>query len=366
MSGRIAVGVSGRGSNLRALVAATGRGTLGGNVVLVFADRPCPALDWAAELGIETILVPGGDDAVLAETLLAVSPDVVVLAGYLRLVGPAVLAAFGGRILNVHPSLLPAFPGLHGARDALAAGVRRDRRAPCTSWTRLSTAARSSPRRRSRSCRPTTRPRSSRASTRSSTGCCRGRWPRCSRARWSSRPAPVARTWTWRRQTPACLSRAAPSCPSRTRPAWRSLVAVSSPAAASWCRTGGTARALRDAGLPVTDVAAVTGFPEMLDGRVKTLHPRVHAGILADRRRADHREPLLAAGIAPFDLVVVNLYPFAAAARRPGLSFDDLVEEIDIGGPSMVRAAAKNHAIGGDRDLARTVRGDPGRSRRAR
>ena len=108
--------------------------------------------------------------------------------------------------------------------------------------------------------------------------------------------------------------------------------------------TGGTARALREAGLPVTDVAAVTGFPEMLDGRVKTLHPRVHAGLLADRRRADHRETLLAAGIAPFDLVVVNLYPFAAAARRPGISFDDLVEEIDIGGPSMVRAAAKNHA----------------------
>ena len=108
--------------------------------------------------------------------------------------------------------------------------------------------------------------------------------------------------------------------------------------------TGGTARALREAGLPVTDVAAVTGFPEMLDGRVKTLHPRIHAGLLADRRRADHREALAAAGIAPFELVVVNLYPFAEAARKPGLSFDELVEEIDIGGPSMVRAAAKNHA----------------------
>ncbi len=82
--------------------------------------------------------------------------------------------------------------------------------------------------------------------------------------------------------------------------------------------TGGTARALREAGLPVTDVAAVTGFPEMLDGRVKTLHPRIHAGLLADRRLADHRQALIAAGIAPFELVVVNLYPFAAAARRPG------------------------------------------------
>ncbi len=108
--------------------------------------------------------------------------------------------------------------------------------------------------------------------------------------------------------------------------------------------TGGTARTLREAGLPVTDVAAVTGAAEMLDGRVKTLHPRIHAGILADRRLADHRRQLVAASIAPFELVVVNLYPFAAAAERPGITFDELVEEIDIGGPSMVRAAAKNHA----------------------
>ena len=94
----------------------------------------------------------------------------------------------------------------------------------------------------------------------------------------------------------------------------------------------------------MTDVAAVTGFPEMLDGRVKTLHPRVHGGILADRRLADHRRQLLAAAIAPFELVVVNLYPFAAALERPGITVDELIEEIDIGGPSMVRAAAKNHA----------------------
>ena len=119
----IAVGVSGSGSNLRALVAAADRGELGGVVTLVFADRACPALGWAAEQGIETILVPGGDDEVLAETLAAVEPDVVVLAGYLRLVGPRVLDAFEGRILNVHPSVLPAFPGLHAVRDALRAGV---------------------------------------------------------------------------------------------------------------------------------------------------------------------------------------------------------------------------------------------------
>ncbi len=108
--------------------------------------------------------------------------------------------------------------------------------------------------------------------------------------------------------------------------------------------TGGTARLLREGGLAVTDVAAVTGSPEMLDGRVKTLHPAIHAGILADLRRADHRDQLAAAAIEPFELVVVNLYPFAAAAERPGITLDELIEEIDIGGPTLIRAAAKNHA----------------------
>jgi phosphoribosylaminoimidazolecarboxamide formyltransferase/IMP cyclohydrolase len=106
--------------------------------------------------------------------------------------------------------------------------------------------------------------------------------------------------------------------------------------------TGGTARALADAGLPVTNVSAVTGFPEMMDGRVKTLHPLIHGGILA---RRDHPADLKAAashGIGLIDVVVVNLYPFAETASKPGVPFDELVEQIDIGGPSMVRAAAKN------------------------
>ena len=108
--------------------------------------------------------------------------------------------------------------------------------------------------------------------------------------------------------------------------------------------TGGTAAALRDAGLAVTDIAAVTGFPEMLDGLVKTLHPRIHAGILADLRQQDHLRQLVASAIAPFEVVAVNLYPFARAAERPGIGLDELIEEIDIGGPSLIRAAAKNHA----------------------
>jgi phosphoribosylaminoimidazolecarboxamide formyltransferase/IMP cyclohydrolase len=106
--------------------------------------------------------------------------------------------------------------------------------------------------------------------------------------------------------------------------------------------TGGTARALAEAGLAVTNVSAVTGFPEMMDGRVKTLHPKVHGGILARRDRPDDLAAAAAHGIGLIDLVVVNLYPFAEAAARPGTTFEQLVEEIDIGGPSMVRAAAKN------------------------
>ena len=106
--------------------------------------------------------------------------------------------------------------------------------------------------------------------------------------------------------------------------------------------TGGTAKALAAAGHPVVNVSDVTGFPEMMDGRVKTLHPAVHGGILARRDRPDDLQAIGAQGIRPIDLVVVNLYPFGKAAENPETPFDSLVEEIDIGGPSMVRAAAKN------------------------
>ena len=106
--------------------------------------------------------------------------------------------------------------------------------------------------------------------------------------------------------------------------------------------TGGTARALTEAGLAVTSVSDLTGFPEMMDGRVKTLHPALHAGILARRDRVDDRAALTRHGIGLIDIVIVNLYPFAKAALNPATPFDHLVEEIDIGGPSLVRAAAKN------------------------
>jgi phosphoribosylaminoimidazolecarboxamide formyltransferase/IMP cyclohydrolase len=106
--------------------------------------------------------------------------------------------------------------------------------------------------------------------------------------------------------------------------------------------TGGTARALRDAGLAVKEISDFTGFPEMLDGRVKTLHPRVHGGLLYIRGNAEHEAAIATHGIEPIDMVVVNLYAFEKTAAQPGVAFAHLIENIDIGGPSMVRSAAKN------------------------
>src|SRR5947199_8585892 len=107
---------------------------------------------------------------------------------------------------------------------------------------------------------------------------------------------------------------------------------------------GCTAKLLADAGLRVTQVSDYTGFPEMLDGRVKTLHPRIHAGLLGRRDVPTHVAEMRAHGIEPIDLVAVNLYPFGETVARSGTTLDDAIEQIDIGGPSMLRSAAKNHA----------------------
>src|ERR1700709_541145 len=106
--------------------------------------------------------------------------------------------------------------------------------------------------------------------------------------------------------------------------------------------TGGTAKAIAAAGLKVSDVSDLTGFPEMMDGRVKTLHPKVHGGLLAIRDNPEHAKAMTDHGIAPIDLLVVNLYPFEATVEK-GADFDECIENIDIGGPAMIRAAAKNH-----------------------
>ncbi|HET9436407.1 MAG TPA: bifunctional phosphoribosylaminoimidazolecarboxamide formyltransferase/IMP cyclohydrolase, partial [Candidatus Limnocylindrales bacterium] len=297
----------------------------------------------AAEQGMATRIVEGGDDTALAGVLAEAKPDAIVLAGYMRIVGPAVLDAYPQRILNTHPSLLPAFPGAHAVRDALAHGA-----AVTGATVHLVDATLDGG--------PIVAQEAVAILPDDDEDALHARI-RAVEHRLLPRAAALLVAGALSvaddgRRVVVDLDRADAQVPTPRR----ALLSVSDKAGlAEFGRelvvlgfelvsTGGTARTLRDAGLPVTDVAAVTGFPEMLDGRIKTLHPRVHAGLLADRRLSEHRRQLIAAAIAPFELVVVNLYPFAAAAERPGITFDELVEEIDIGGPSMVRAAAKNHA----------------------
>jgi phosphoribosylaminoimidazolecarboxamide formyltransferase/IMP cyclohydrolase len=350
---RIAVGVSGTGSNLRALHAVASRGAIDAEIALVFADRPCAALDWAVEQGIDTLLVPmpklsevegrAAANEILAESLAAVGPELIVLAGFMRVLGPKALGGLTCPIINLHPALLPAFPGAHAVRDALNAGVK------VTGVTVhfVDDSLDSGPIILQDSVPVLT------GDTEETL------FERIHAVEHRLLPRAVglalAGALAIEPDSRTVLIDAAKAAERMPVPK-RALLSVSDKTGLAefgaglvrlgfeLVSTGGTARALREAGLPVTDVAAITGFPEMLDGRVKTLHPRVHGGILADSRLSSHREQLAAAAIDPFALVVVNLYPFAAAAEKPGISFDALVEEIDIGGPSMVRAAAKNHA----------------------
>src|SRR3989442_13186957 len=117
-------------------------------------------------------------------------------------------------------------------------------------------------------------------------------------------------------------------------------------AAVELLSTGGTAKALREAGLKVTDLSAYTGFPEMLDGRVKTLHPKVHGGLLYIRGNESHETAVRSQGIEPIDLVVVNLYPFEQTVAKPEVTLEEAIENIDIGGSSMLRSAAQKHPSG--------------------
>ena len=132
--------------------------------------------------------------------------------------------------------------------------------------------------------------------------------------------------------------------------------------------TGGTARLLRESGIPVTDVSEVTRFPEMMDGRVKTMHPHIAAGILAMREKPDHMRALAEHGIAPIDMVVVNLYRFEDVAAKAGATLEELIENIDIGGPTMIRSAAKNYqdvaVVASPADYARHPRGTRNRAAR--
>jgi phosphoribosylaminoimidazolecarboxamide formyltransferase/IMP cyclohydrolase len=321
---------------------------LGGSIVTVFADRTCPAVDWAIEQGIPVLLVPPSGhpdreswDMGLAAGLQHVGAEVIVLAGFLRVIGPEVLRSFRARIVNVHPSLLPAFPGLHAVRDALAAGVsvtgvtvhlvdQTLDAGPIVAQEALPIAPtddEASLTDRLHALEHRLLPRVVAMAAAGTLGIDDSGKLTFDRARAVHIPVP-------RR---ALLSMS-------DKDGLVDLAMGLDALGFELVSTGGTAGAIRAAGLTVTDVSALTGWPEMLDGRVKTLHPRVHGGVLGDVRLAPHRGQMAHANIDPFQVVAVNLYPFADAAARPGIDLDALIEEIDIGGPALVRAAAKNHA----------------------
>jgi len=344
---RIAVAVSGTGSNLRALRAAERRGLLGGGIVLVLADQPCDALEFARAQGIAVAVVSPAEhpdregwDRAVVRALGSAGADLVVLAGFMRLLGRTVTDAYPGRILNVHPSLLPAFPGRDAIGDALAAGVALTGVTVHLVDETLDGG-------------PIVAQEAVAVVSGEDRGALAGR---IHAVEHRLLPRAVALLAAGALQVDGPRIAVDRTIAARSPRPRRALLSMSDKSGlADLARglhdlgfelvsTGGTARALREAGLPVTDVAAVTGAPEMLDGRVKTLHPRVHGGILADLRLAEHREQLAATAIDPFEIVAVNLYRFAEAAATPDIDIDALVEEIDIGGPAMVRAAAKNHA----------------------
>jgi phosphoribosylaminoimidazolecarboxamide formyltransferase/IMP cyclohydrolase len=349
VSARLVVLASGEGSTLQAVLDAAAAGSLGGEVVAVGSDRPgCRALTRAAAAGVPTFARALADfpdratwDAELAGAVAEWEPDLVVLAGFMRVLAPATVRRF--LIVNTHPSLLPDFPGPHAVRDALAAGV------PTSGVTihRVDEGVDTGPvlAQQPVEVRPDDDEDSLRA-----------------RIQAVEKPLYVETIRRLLEELPTVTESPAPAATPMTRsasttriPVRRALVSVSDKtglaelarglhqAGVQLVSTGSTAARIAEAGVPVTAVEDVTGFPEVLGGRVKTLHPAVHAGLLADPREAEHTETLDRLGIEAFQLVVVNLYPFRQALAA-GARGDDLVEQIDIGGPAMVRAAAKNHA----------------------
>jgi phosphoribosylaminoimidazolecarboxamide formyltransferase / IMP cyclohydrolase len=343
---RIGVLASGAGTNLQAVIDA------GLPVAVVVTDRPgVAALDRAAAAGIPSVVVDRslhlGDSSgtprtpdstgtprtpgrvaftqAMVDALTEHSVDLVAMAGFMTVLSEPIFDAFPGRVVNTHPSLLPSFRGAHAVADALAAGVKVT---GCTIHVATISVddgpilAQEAVAVLPGDDEDTLHERIKAVEHRL--------YPRVLADLVTQ--ANVAAGSTEGRDL-VQVRRALLSVYDKTGlvPFAQSLVELGVTLLAS----GGTATALAAAGVPVTPVEEVTGAPEMLGGRVKTLHPRIHGGILADRGQASHRADLAAQGIEPIDLVVVNLYPFL---ERPS------IETIDIGGPTMVRAAAKNHA----------------------
>jgi phosphoribosylaminoimidazolecarboxamide formyltransferase/IMP cyclohydrolase len=367
---RLVVLASGAGTTLQAVLDACHEPAYGARVVAVGTDRLGTGAQRRAEAaGIPVFTVRLEDhvdrdtfNAATAAAIAAAEPDLLVLAGYMKILDKQVIGRFP--TVNTHPSLLPSFPGAHAIRDALDHGVKVS--GVTVHWVDegvdtgpiIAQAAvdvlpgdnEDSLRTRiqavERGLFVATIGQVARGSAGAPVG--QGRGPASGQGEVMTKP----------QETPAASRSAdahAEVVATGHRPLRRALVSVYDKsglaelaeafvaAGVEVVSTGSTADVLARHGLAVTPVSTLTGFPEVLDGRVKTLHPRVHAGLLADLRLTEHAETLARLEIEPFDLVVVNLYPFRETVAS-GASEDEAIEQIDIGGPAMIRAAAKNHA----------------------
>lgn len=348
----IAVFASGEGTNLQAIMDAAAGGAIDGRVALVVSNRPeAGALKRARSAGIPAFAAglngfksPADHDRRLTELCLEHKADLVCLAGYMLKLGPEMLATFENRLMNVHPALLPSFggKGMYGMKvhsAVLAAGARvsgatvhfvteKYDTGPIISQAAVGISALDTPETLA------------------------GKVGALEHVIYPKAVALFCRNLLKVEEGRVRVLRQAGPEGARVR---RALISVSDKTgAADFARglsklgveivsTSGTYKLLKEAGVPVRALETMTGFPEMLDGRVKTLHPLVHGGILYRRDNPAHVSAALENGIEPIDLVAVNLYPFAETAKKAAPWSEELIENIDIGGPAMLRAAAKNY-----------------------
>ena len=337
---KLAVLCSGRGTDLQSIIDAIERGELDAKISIVLTDKPnVKALERAELVGIKNICVDRKNfanradfEAELLKHLDGV--DLVILAGFMRILSGDFVRQFPNRIMNIHPSLLPSFPGAHAHRDVLDYGAKIS---GCTVHF---------------------------VDEGTDSG------PIILQAAVEVREDDTEETLAARvlEQEHIIYPRAIKlfidgqlkidgrkvRIGGGNMKIKRALISVSnklgvvdlakklSKCGVEIISTGGTMKAIRAAGVPVTYVSDLTGFPEIMNGRVKTLNPKIHGGILAVRDNPEHVQQMQENGIEPIDLVVVNLYPFKKTVAKPNVTLDDAIENIDIGGPAMIRAAAKN------------------------
>lgn len=337
---KIAVLCSGRGTDLQSIIDSIENGYLSAEIAIVLTDKPnVGALARAEAAGIKNLCVDrkkfanrADFEAELLKNLANV--DLIVLAGFMRILSADFVKHFEGRLMNIHPSLLPAFPGAHAHRDVLAYGAKIS---GCTvhfvdegvdsgaiilqkavevleNDTEETLAARILEQEHKI-------------------------YPQAIKLFIDGRLKIVGRK-VLIGGGKMSIKRALISVSNKLGVV--DLARKLSKCGVEIISTGGTGKAIRAAGIPVTYVSDLTGFPEIMNGRVKTLNPKIHGGILAVRDNPEHVQQMAENGIEPIDLVVVNLYPFKKTVAKPNVTLENAIENIDIGGPAMIRAAAKN------------------------